>query len=70
MLSSHLAGLETTIRSSGDDVLPNIYCGILPAILLPLYLINKKIGLKEKASYVFLLLFFIVSFNCNALDFI
>ena len=69
MLSSHLAGLETTIRSSGDDVLPNIYCGILPAILLPLYLINKKIGLKEKVSYVILLLFFIVSFNCNVIDF-
>lgn len=69
MLSSHLAGLETTIRSSGDDVLPNIYCGILPTILLPLYLINRKIGLKEKAAYVVMLIFFIVSFDCNILDF-
>ncbi|WP_455493371.1 YfhO family protein [Eubacterium sp.] len=69
MLSSHLTGLETTIRSSGEDVLPNIYCGILPAMLLPMYLVNKKIGLKEKASYIFLLLFFIVSFDCNILDF-
>ena len=69
MLSSHLTGLETTIRSSGEDVLPNIYCGILPAMLLPMYLVNKKIGLKEKASYIFLLLFFIISFDCNILDF-
>lgn len=70
MLSSHLMGLETTIRSSGDDVLPNIYCGILPALLLPLYLINNKIGLKEKAAYVVMLLFLIISFDCSVLDFL
>ena len=26
-IQSHFAGLETTIRSSGEDVLPNVYCG-------------------------------------------
>lgn len=70
MLSSHLAGLETTIRSSGEDVLPNIYCGILPLILLPLYLINKKISLREKTAHNLLYVFLVISFNCNAVDFI
>ena len=47
-LANHLAAVEPTIRSSGNDVLPNIYCGILPLILLPLYLFSKKISFKEK----------------------
>lgn len=70
MISSHLAGLETTIRSSGDDVLPNIYCGILTIILVPLYITNKEIRLKEKAMYVLLLLCFVFSFDNNVMNFI
>lgn len=70
MLSSHLAGLETTIRSSGDDVLPNIYCGILTIVLVPLYMANKKIKLREKALYLLLLLFFVFSFDNNCMNFI
>ena len=69
-ISSHLAGLETTIRSSGNDVLPNIYCGILSSRLLPLYLLNKEIRLKEKAIYVLLLLFLLFSFDTNYSNFI
>lgn len=69
-LTSHLAGLETTIRSSGDDVLPNIYCGILTIILLPLYLLNKEIRLKEKAIYILLLLFLLFSFDTNYSNFV
>lgn len=70
MLTSHLAGLETTIRSSGDDVLPNIYCGILTAILVPLYYINKDIKLREKALYTLLIIVFIFSFNNNCANFV
>ena len=70
LISSHLAGLTTTIRSSGDDVLPNIYCGILPAILLPLYIMNRKISLKEKTVYVLLIILFVFSFNANMPNFI
>ncbi|MBR4241325.1 MAG: YfhO family protein [Eubacterium sp.] len=69
-ISSHLAGLETTIRSSGDDVLPNVYCSVLTVILLPLYLINKDIRLKEKTVYILLLIFFLFSFDCNYANFI
>ena len=70
LLTSHLAGLETTIRSSGDDVLPNIYCGILAVLLMPLYLINKDIRLKEKTAYVLMIIFFVFSFDNNAANFI
>lgn len=70
MISSHLAGIETTIRSSGDDVLPNIYSGILAIILVPLYIMNKDIRLKEKAMYVLLLLFFVFSFDNNVMNFL
>ena len=53
LITSHFALLETTIRSSGDNVLPNIYTGILTFILLPLFLVNNKIKLKEKATYLY-----------------
>ncbi|MGN0523291.1 MAG: YfhO family protein [Eubacterium sp.] len=70
LFSSNLAGLETTIRSSGDDVLPNIYCGTLAVILLPLYFTNKDIKLREKAMYLLLLIFFVFSFDNNFANFI
>lgn len=69
-ITSHLAGLETTIRSSGDDVLPNVYSGMLSVILLPLFVINKDIRLKEKGAYILMLLFFLFSFDNNCLNFI
>lgn len=69
-LTSHLAGLETTIRSSGEDVLPNVYSGMLAVILLPLFVINKDIRLKEKTAYIVMLLLFFFSFNNNCLNFI
>ena len=67
---THLAGLETTIRSSGDDVLPNVYCGVLTLILVPLFAVNKEIRLREKIVYISLLLFLFASFNTNYLNFI
>ncbi len=69
-IQNHFAGLETTIRSSGDDVIPNIYSGVFALILVPLFVVNKKISLKEKAVYLSLLLILFVSFNTNYLNFI
>lgn len=70
LITSHFALLETTIRSSGDNVLPNIYTGILTFILLPLFLVNNKIKLKEKATYVVLIIFFLFCFNNNCAEYI
>ena len=70
LITSHFALLETTIRSSCDNVLPNIYTGILTFILLPLFLVNNKIKLKEKATYVVLIIFFVFCFNNNCAEYI
>ena len=64
-VSNHLASLEPTIRSSGDDVLPNVYCGVLTIILLPLYMFSNKISSTEKAASAVLLAVMYFSFNLN-----
>ena len=69
-LVNHFASLSTTIRSSGDDVLPNVYCGVLTLILAPLYFFTKSISKKEKLTTLGLLSFFYISFNFNFLNFI
>ena len=68
-LANHLAALEPTIRSSGDDVLPNIYCGMLTVLLVPLYLFSKKISSTEKIASVVLLAVMYFSFNINFFNF-
>ncbi len=69
-LANHLASVEPTIRSSGDDVLPNVYCGIATLILVPLYLFTRSISVKEKVAYVGLLGVLYFSLNINILNYI
>ena len=69
-LANHLASVDPTIRSSGEDVLPNVYCGIATLILVPLYLFTKSISLKEKVAHVGLLGLLYFSFNINILNYI
>lgn len=69
-LANHLASVDPTIRSSGSDVLPNVYCGVGTLILVPLYLFSKKISLKEKIAHVFALGLLFFSFNINYLNYI
>ncbi len=69
-LANHLASVDPTIRSSGEDVLPNVYCGIATVILVPLYLFTRSIPLKEKVANVTLLAIFYFSFNINILNYI
>ncbi len=68
-LANHLAATDPTIRSSGTDVLPNVYCGILTLILVPLYLFCKTIPAREKAAHICLLGFLYLSFDVNVLNF-
>ncbi|NCC87219.1 MAG: hypothetical protein EOM05_05060 [Clostridia bacterium] len=69
-LANHLASLEPTIRSSGDDVLPNVYCGILTIILTIIYLFTTSISIKEKISRIAMLIVLYFSFNTNVLNYI
>ncbi len=69
-IANHLTALEPTIRSSGDDVLPNIYCGIITAMLAPLFLYSKSYTKREKIGYIVLLGLLFASFNINMLNYI
>ena len=69
-LANHFASVDPTIRSSGEDVLPNVYCGIGTLILVPLYIFSKRISLKEKVCSIFTLGLLFFSFNINYLNFI
>ncbi len=69
-IANHLNSLEPTIRSSGDDVLPNIYSGVLTAMLAPLFLYSKSYTKREKTAYIALLGLLFISFNLNMLNYI
>ncbi len=69
-IANHFASVDPTIRSSGDDVLPNVYCGVLPLMLVPLYMFCKKITIKEKVASCAVLAIMFASFNINYLNFI
>lgn len=68
--ANHFGSLSTTIRSSGDDVVPNVYCGVLTMILAVLYFFTKSISKKEKFATIGLLGLFYVSFNFNFLNYV
>ncbi len=51
------------------DGLPNIYCGLVPLLLAPIYFLNKKIPGKERIIYALLLSFLVISFNFANLNF-
>lgn len=68
--ANHFGSLSTTIRSSEDDVVPNVYCGVLTMILAVLYFFTKSISKKEKFATIGLLSLFYVSFNFNFLNYV
>lgn len=67
MLARHCfqVGIET-----GLDHWPNVYCGVAVFLLLPLYVLQKKIPFREKAAKLILLAFILISFSTNLLNFI
>lgn len=67
MLARHIGNVQVEI---GLDHWPNIYCGTAVLMLFLLYLVCRRISLREKAVYCSLLLFFLASFSINVLNFI
>lgn len=49
---------------------PNIYCGSAVLMLIPMYVLNKKISIREKFCRLVLAGFMLLSFGTNILDFI
>lgn len=62
----HFLTIDPVIR----DGAPNLYSGIAMLILVPMYFLVRRIPLKEKLLNLSLLIFLIVSFNINILNFI
>ncbi len=69
-LANHFSGVGSTVLASGVSNAANISTGILSIALLFLFIINPKIKLKIKLSYLSLLIFIIISFFLAPLDFI
>lgn len=52
------------------DGLPNIYCGLVMLLLIPLYFFSPTIPIRSKVAHIVGLMMVYFSFNINALDFI
>jgi len=65
-ITRHFTAASPSIREGA----PNLYCGIVVLILLPIYFLCKSIPLKEKLWNLALLLVLTLSFNINILNFI
>lgn len=66
-LGQHLT-LAPATTTEGE--LPNLFCGVAALFFLVLYLLNRKVGLRQKIKRTVFLAFFLVSFNLNILDYI
>lgn len=67
VISRHFADIAVETRL---DHWPNIYCGVAVLFFLPLYVINRNIGFREKLAKCVLMAFLLISFSTNTLNFI
>jgi uncharacterized membrane protein YfhO len=65
-ITRHFTAAPPSIREG----MPNLYCGIIVLILIPIYFLSKSIKLKEKLWHLVLLAMLVLSFNINILSFI
>ena len=67
MMISNAIGFHEPTAKEG---LPNFYCGMFAIILLGVFLVNRKIKIREKIITVLYLAFIVVSCNMNVLNYI
>lgn len=67
MLSRHCVCVYT---ERGLDHWPNLYCGSAVLMLVPMYLMDKGVSIREKFVRMALAGFFLLSFGTNFLDFV
>lgn len=67
MLTRQLVNIPVHL---GLDHYPNIYCGVFVFLLIPLYVMNKKINSRERIGKLCILLVFLLAFNINIFNFI
>ena len=68
-LANHLASSEPTIRSSGTDVLPNVYCGVLTLLWFRCFCSAKNQSARKDFIRLPLGVLYL-SFNMNYLNFV
>ena len=66
ILNNMLPGTKPTVKSG----LPNIFSSFIALYMVAVYFISTKIKIKEKVLYLGLIVFFILSFNINYLNYI
>lgn len=67
MLARHVAMVPA---ERGLDHWPNIYCGVLAFVLVPVYFLHRKIPLKQRIGRFLLLAVLLLSFSFNMADFV
>lgn len=67
MLARHLAFVYT---ERGLDHWPNLYCGSAALMFIPMYLMNRRLSIREKFCRLALAGFLLLSFSTNILNFI
>ena len=67
MVTRHLINIPVHL---GLEHYPNIYCGVAVLLFFPLYIMDKKVDLREKIGKSALLLVFLTAFNLNIPNFI
>lgn len=67
LLSRHCMNVSMKVQA---DHWPNVYCGVAIFLLIPLYVLNRKISFKEKVAKLILVAGMLISFTLNMLDFI
>ena len=67
MIKRELLNVDVSL---GLDHMPNIYCGVAVLLLFPLYIMTKKIPVREKIMKVIALVVFFTAFNLNIPNFI
>lgn len=67
MFKRHLINVDVHL---GLDHYPNIYCGVAVFVLVPLYIMSKKISKREKIAKLVTLFIFLTAFNMNIPNFI
>lgn len=65
LIGRHLVATSPTIRSGN---LPNLYCGVLSALCVPLFALNSGISLRRRVAFIGLWMVMGLSFVINWMD--
>ena len=68
LLSAHFLGARDAVLARNEDM-PNVYCGVLTMVLLPLYFSSRKIPRAEKILYTSFLGLMLLCSCVSTLDF-